>query len=67
MTQKKFDCLIYKQNAQLKIFEEIKDLSISEEIDYFKQSVETSPFADWWAMLQKPPKPARPIKEQIVV
>lgn len=47
-TKKKFDCIEFKRKAQERIYEEIKDMSWEEEIDYFKKSAETGPLADWW-------------------
>jgi len=39
--EKEFDCLAYKREVQLKIYERIKDLSIEEEVAYFQQAVDS--------------------------
>ncbi len=59
--KKEFDCLAYKQKAQLKIYEDIKTLTIEEEIDYFQKGVVSGPLADWWASLQKSGQPPKPL------
>lgn len=50
---KNFDCIAYKRNAQLKIYEEIRDLTPDEEVVYFKQSIVSSSLLDWWDSLKK--------------
>jgi hypothetical protein len=35
-TEKKYDCIEDKRSAQLKIYEEIKNLSMEEELIYWK-------------------------------
>ena len=46
-----FDCTAFKQRAQSKIYEEVKDLSADEELAYFRRRVETGPFAKLWRSL----------------
>lgn len=54
MTRKKdFDCIAFKRKAQARIFEQIKDMSPREEIDYFNRSVLEGPFGDWWERAKK--------------
>ncbi|MDJ0598942.1 MAG: hypothetical protein QNJ37_08905 [Crocosphaera sp.] len=45
--QKGFDCLDLKQSNQEKIATEIKNLSYSEQIKYFKQHIDESDFKTW--------------------
>ena len=47
-SEKTFDCIAFKREAQLQIFEEIKDLSREDEMAYFHKKAETGPFKDWW-------------------
>lgn len=47
-TKKKFDCVEFKRKAQERIYEKTKNMSWEQEIQYFRKSVETGPFADWW-------------------
>jgi hypothetical protein len=44
--RKSFDCVEFKRQAQARIYEEIKDLTSSEEIEYFRRMAENGPFAD---------------------
>ena len=43
-----FDCIAVKQEAQGQIYEEIKDLTPSQEIDYFRKAVRGSRFKELW-------------------
>ena len=47
-TRKRFDCIKNKRDAQARIFEEIRNLSPSEEIAYFARTAETGPLGAWW-------------------
>ncbi|NOS99512.1 MAG: hypothetical protein HOP29_02675 [Phycisphaerales bacterium] len=40
-----FDCVAYKWKVQSEIYEKIKDMTVEEEIAYFRQAAETGPFA----------------------
>ena len=51
--EKEFDCLAFKREAQLKIYEKIKDLTAAEEVAYFQQAVESGPFAELWKSLRQ--------------
>ena len=46
--KKRFDCLAYKDKVQAQIYEEIKDMTPEQEIEYFNRHAETGPFAKWW-------------------
>jgi hypothetical protein len=51
--EKEFDCLAFKREAQLKIYEKIKDLTTAEQATYFQQAVESGPFAELWKSLRQ--------------
>lgn len=51
MIKKGFDCLDFKQSSQDKIATDIKNLSHSEQIKYFKQNIDESDFKIWWESL----------------
>jgi hypothetical protein len=40
--EKEFDCLKMKEEIQAKIYEEIKDMSAAEELEYFRKKSENS-------------------------
>jgi hypothetical protein len=47
-THKTFDCVEMKRKIQEKIYEETKNLSREELIDYFHRHARTGPFAKLW-------------------
>lgn len=46
--EKDFNCLEFKQKAQEKIAEEIKNLTPKEQIQYFRDLAESSSLSKWW-------------------
>jgi len=48
-----FDCIAFKERVQAEIYEEIKDLTPSQQIEYFRKAAETGPFADWWKKVRE--------------
>ncbi|MHB1037387.1 MAG: hypothetical protein ACYC35_25350 [Pirellulales bacterium] len=46
--EKTFDCIAFKRKVQAEIYEDIKDLSPAEEIEYFRKKAETGPLGKWW-------------------
>ncbi len=46
--KKEFDCIQIKRDAQVKIYQAIKQMTPQEEIAYFRQSIEQSKFFAWW-------------------
>jgi hypothetical protein len=51
-----------KREIQEKIYEETKDLSREELIDYFHRHAETGPFAELWKKPAKRPRPTTPVR-----
>jgi hypothetical protein len=51
--EKGFDCVVFKRQAQAKIYEEIKGLSPDEEIEYFRSRVAAGPFRKLWKALER--------------
>ncbi|CCQ49008.1 hypothetical protein WH8501_25250 [Crocosphaera watsonii WH 8501] len=49
--KKGFNCLDFKQSSQEKIATEIKNLSHSEQIKYFKENIDESDLRIWWESL----------------
>jgi hypothetical protein len=45
--EKAFDCIAFKREAQQRIYEEIKDFTVEEQIAYFRKAEETGPLAEW--------------------
>ena len=46
--KKTFDCLEYKREVQRRIFEDIRDLSDEERIQYFRRRAEEGLLGAWW-------------------
>ena len=57
-TKKKFDCIEFKRKSQERIYEDIKDMSWEQEVQYFQKRAETGPLGDWWKRVKGglPPK-----------
>jgi hypothetical protein len=49
---KRFDCIAFKRQAQMEIYEEIKGLSREEEIAYFRRQAATGPLGNFWKALE---------------
>ncbi len=45
---KPFDCVEFKRGAQAEIYEEIKDLTPEEQLEYFRKSGRSGPLSEWW-------------------
>lgn len=54
--KKAFDCLEFKEQVQEKIYEDLKNLSVAEQIAYFQKRIENSNLGDWWQSINLPPK-----------
>jgi hypothetical protein len=46
-TDKKFDCLRFKDEEQAKVAEEIGQLTVAEQVSYFRKRAASGPFAGW--------------------
>lgn len=47
-TTKGFDCLAFKDRAQEAIYDEVKELTIAEQVEYYNRRAETGPLGEWW-------------------
>ncbi|MBU2445717.1 MAG: hypothetical protein KJ666_09110 [Bacteroidetes bacterium] len=47
-SKKEFDCIAMKREAQTRIYEEIKNMTPQQQIEYFRNAVQTSQFREWW-------------------
>ena len=46
--KKEFDCIAIKREAQSRIYEETKDMTPQQQIEYFRNAVLKSRFREWW-------------------
>ena len=51
--KKSFDCIAFKRQAQAEIYEDIKNLSPDEELEYFRKQAETGPLGKWWKKVKR--------------
>ena len=47
-----FDCIEFKHQQQLRIYETIKDMTPDEQIQYFRTQAENGPLGEWWKKLK---------------
>jgi hypothetical protein len=55
-TRKAFDCIGFKRKVQAEIYEDIKELSPEQEIEYFRRRAATGPLGKWWKGLKQRPE-----------
>ncbi len=58
-SEKSFDCLAFKRSVQAEIYQEIKDQTPEEQIEYFRSHGETGPFAELVRKLRQQGIPSR--------
>jgi hypothetical protein len=46
--EKYFDCMAWLERVQAEIYEEIKDLSPEQELEYWRSAAERGPHGEWW-------------------
>lgn len=47
-SKKEFDCVAFKREAQSKVYEETKDLSVKEQLVYFRKKAQSGALGKWW-------------------
>jgi ribosomal protein L20 len=52
-SKKTFDCVVSKREAQARIYRDIHDMTVPEQIAYFDRKVRTGPLAGLWLRLEK--------------
>jgi hypothetical protein len=57
-TEKSFDCLAFKWKVEAEIYQEIKDQTPEQQIEYFRRHAQTGPFAELVAKLRKQERPS---------
>lgn len=50
---KTFDCIAFKRVMQQRIYEDTKDMTIAEQVDYFRRRAEEGPLGEWWRKVKK--------------
>jgi hypothetical protein len=50
--KKTFDCVEFKRQSQMKIYEEIRGMTHDQERAYFEEQAERGPMGDWWKRMK---------------
>jgi hypothetical protein len=50
---KTFDCISYKHEVQSKIYEETRNMTPEEQIEYFRRRAEEGSLGSWWRKVQE--------------
>ena len=50
-TEKEFDCIAFKRQAQRKVFDETKNLTLEDQVSYFRKRANSGPLGKWWKRL----------------
>jgi len=58
-TEKSFDSVAFKRKVQAEIYQEIKDQTPEQQIEYFRRHVQSGPFAGLVAKLRQQELPSR--------
>ena len=58
-TEESFDCLAFKWKVQAEIYQEIKDQTPEQQIEYFRHHAQTGPFAELVAKLRQQERTSR--------
>lgn len=61
-TEKTFDCLEFKRQAQERIYEETKHLTTEEKIAYFRQAAQSGTLGQWWQSVTQFHAQQRPVQ-----
>ncbi len=58
-TEKTFDCIEFKRQAQAEIYEQIRGMTHEQERAYFQLQAESGPLGDWWKRIKAVKKTER--------
>ena len=51
--EKSFDCIEYKRRVQAEIYDEIRDLSHGQQVEYFRRRAEEGALGNWWRSVKQ--------------
>ena len=46
-----FDCIAFKRRVQSKVYEETKNLTLEDQVAYFRKKANSAPLGKWWKWL----------------
>ena len=47
-TDKPFDCVAFKRRAQSKVYEDTRQMTVAEQVDYFRNRAQAGALGSWW-------------------
>jgi len=54
-SEKTFDCIAFKREAQARIYDEIKDMTPQQQIAYYRHAARNGPLGAWWRRISEQP------------
>jgi hypothetical protein len=45
---KRFDCVAFKQQAQSRVYEDTREMTVAEEVEYFRRRAQSGTLGSWW-------------------
>ena len=49
--EREFDCIAFKRRVQRKVYEETKNLTLAEQVAYFRKKASAGSLGKWWKRL----------------
>jgi hypothetical protein len=49
--KREFDCIAFKRQAQSKVYEETKNLTLEDQVAYFRKRANSGSLGKWWKRL----------------
>jgi hypothetical protein len=47
-TNKRFDCVVFKRRAQSKVYEDTRQMTVAEQVEYFRRRARSGALGSWW-------------------
>ena len=47
-TNKRFDCVAFKRRAQWKVYEDTRQMTLAEQVEYFRRRARSGALGSWW-------------------
>lgn len=47
-TDKAFDCVAFKRRAQSKVYEDTRQMTVAEQVEYFRRRAQSGALGSWW-------------------
>ena len=45
---KRFDCVAFKRRAQSKVYEDTRQMTVAEQVEYFRRRARSGALGTWW-------------------